>query len=259
MNTAIRVSVATSTLLLLVSTAGGMLARADAAAPTSATAVVATQTPVSSATRPPPTEGLPPTPGPDTPTPPTPALPEEGGPQGGVLGGHMFSDDDGDGKRSAGDSAVVAGVGIDRILSDSSDLGPRFFSATTDLKGYWEVRGLPDGRYRVSWLPPVRDPADLAKSIPPPEDVVLDPEHTARLSIHIVDIVKSNRILDIDFGIPHQNPVSGAAGTRTRLPNTGAGDRGGLSANEFVLFGGLAASAVLALGLAVARRRTAHR
>jgi hypothetical protein len=200
-----------------------------------------------------PTEESPSTPGPPS---PTPALPEDGGPPGGVLGGYLYSDDDGDGKRSAGDSPVSTQVLVERIPTDSTDLTARNFSADADVKGRWEVRGLADGRYRVSWAPPLRDPADLERSIPPPTDIVLDPEHTVRLPNRIVEIVKANRILDINFGMPHQNPVPGAP--QPQLPNTGAGDGGGVSANEAVLFAGLAASAALALGLAAGRRKSAR-
>ncbi len=229
-------------------------AQAAATAPLSPTAVVATPPSPSTTRVVTATEPLPPTPGPDT---PTPALPEQGGPAGGVLGGHLFSDEDGDGKFSPADSPVSTGVNVARIPSDSTDLAPGFFSADADAKGYWEVRGLADGRYRVTWGPPVRNAADLEKSIPPPTDIVLNPEHTVRLPNRIVEVVKANRILDINFGIPHQDPVFG--GARPQLPNTGAGAGAGVSANEFVLFGGLAASAALALGLALARRKTIRR
>lgn len=200
------------------------------------------------------TEAMPPTPGPPT---PTPALPEQGGPAGGVLGGYLFIDDVGNGARSAGDGVVAgASVYVERLPRDASDIGPTLFGAVSDVRGYWDVRALPDGRYRVSWDPPVRDPADLARAIPPAADIVVSPLQTLHRPSRIVEIRNANRILNIDFGMPPQSPVIGSV--KPQLPRTGTGGGRAVTANEIVLFAGLAASAALGLGLVVRRRRGAR-
>src|SRR5207237_8139147 len=112
------------------------------------------------------TTPLPPTPGPPT---ATPALPEEGGPPGGVLGGYVYLDTDGDGRRSAGDSTVSdASVNVARIISDRSGTGRLGFYTLTDNRGHWEVRGVPDGTYVVSRAPSARDPSFAPRPVPPP-------------------------------------------------------------------------------------------
>jgi hypothetical protein len=69
-----------------------------------------------------------------------------------------------------------------------------------------------------------------------------------------VEVVKANRTLDIDFGMPAQFPVAGGNGTAARLPNTGQGG-GRLGSPSFLLLGGsLVASLLLASGIAWSRR-----
>lgn len=190
------------------------------------------------------------TPGPPL---PTSALPEEGGPPGGVLGGYVYTDDDGDGRRSAGDSTTVGTIlvrGVDLVGGGY----PYLFTVQTDVRGYWELRGVPDGHFEVLFDPPLRDPADLARTIPPARVVTIGRDTVTR-AVREVEVVKANRILDIDFGIPVQFPVAAGNGAAPRLPNTGGGGGSMRQAPLLLLAGALALSLLLAAGIARSRRR----
>jgi hypothetical protein len=150
----------------------------------------------------------PPTPGPPT---PTPALPEEGGPPGGVISGFLFVDSDGSGSRSEGDLPVGDTVLVYLVNEGGQILDTR--SALTGAEGKWEVRALADGRYRIVWQPPLRDPADLARTIPPAEEVQLTPLESVMAVTQIVEIVDGSRVTEVEFGIPSQTPIA--------MPSTG--------------------------------------
>ncbi|HYM16829.1 MAG TPA: hypothetical protein VEZ14_14855 [Dehalococcoidia bacterium] len=243
----------------------GSGARADAQAPVTgaATAATASATPavtpgtaVSSPTatitvRPtPPPEPAPPTPGPPT---ATPQLPEQGGPPGGVLGGHLYVDNDGSRSYTPGDTPAGGGVGVNPIVDGSLRGG---YTATGDTTGYWEVRALPDGLYRVGWDASGLPAHEWPLTTPPVETINLNPldtihDNTVHVITRVVEIRGANRILDINFGIPLQSPVFGAGGA-PRLPATGSG---GGAADAVLLYVALGASVVLALGGVVLRRR----
>jgi hypothetical protein len=196
-----------------------------------------------------------PTPFPDDtaipPTPPlptaTPLLPEEGGPAGGVLGGHTYVDTDGDRTRSAGDG-VSGGTIIVELIGSGGEAADRR-SAVTDVTGGWQVRSLPDGTYRVLWEPPV-PPELYAETIPPAEPIALSPITTVYRVIASVEISGANRVLDIDFGVPHQPPVAGAA----QLPSAGQGGESDVIPTGLLA---LVLMGAAALGLCIAIRRTA--
>lgn len=195
-------------------------------------------------------EPLPPTPGPPE---PTPRLPEDGGPPGGVIGGHIYIDKDGSGSFTAGDATPGGTIEIFRIYERQFDYEPEGhdlrFSAQTDESGYWERRALPDGRYRVMWDAPVRDPANLARTIPPAERIALDPITTVTRVQRIVEIRGANRVYDIDMGMPDEGPVFGGG---VRLPSTGTGGDG---SGAPALLLAIAGAGSLALATAVALRR----
>lgn len=195
------------------------------------------------------TEPMPATPGPPE---PTPRLPEEGGPPGGVLGGHIYIDEDDSGSFTRVDTTPGGTIEVFRIYERQFDYEPEGhdlrFSAQTDESGYWERRALPDGRYRVMWDAPVRDPANLARTIPPAERIALDPITTVTRVQRIVEIRDANRIFDIDMGMPDEGPVFGGG---VQLPSTGQGDGSGAPA----LLLAIAGAGSLALATAVALRR----
>ncbi len=182
------------------------LATASASTGT-ATEPVATVTPIPSAT-----EELPPRPGSPT---PTPALPEEGGPPGGVLGGHLYIDNDASGSLTPGDGTPGGTVIVDALDSDGRTV--HGYGAATDTSGVWQIRALPDGAYRVRWDPPVPE-SQWPLTIPPVQAIVLNPIETVHAVTRTVEISGASRILDIDFGIPKQQPVAGGG-----LPSTGTG------------------------------------
>ena len=186
----------------------------------------------------------------------TPALPEEGGPPGAVLGGHLYIDQDGSRSLTAGDTAAPATVYIDLL----DDTGTRLLNEAvqSDISGRWEIRAILPGTYRISWVPPLTDPkpADLARTIPPAAPIILSPLTTVTRPSRIVQVKDSERILNIDFGMPPQSQAIGSA--KPQLPRTGAGGGRGVTANEIILFVGLAVSTALGLGLVVRRRRGAH-
>ena len=227
---------------------GSITPSASAAAP---------DTPVAMSTaRPtPPPEPIPPTPGPPT---PTPALPEEGGPSGGVLAGHLYVDMDRSGSLTPGDRPMGGGVSAKGL--DLVDGGyPYLFAGTADRAGRWEIRGVPDGHYRVMWDASFLPKDQWPLTIPPVETINLNPADTIHDNIvHVitrtVEIKGANRILDIDFGIPPQPSVPGAS-RAPQLPATGTG--GGSIESLWLLYTVIALSAALGLGGAsLVRRRT---
>lgn len=198
-----------------------------------------------------PTEEPPATPGPPSPTPP---LPEEGGPAGGVIGGHLYIDENANGRRDEGEGTTGGTIQVD-LLTESGETSPTGYVVATDATGYWEARALLDGSYRVLWEPQLRDRASLAHTTPPVQRIVINPNLTISGVVRIVVLKGANRVLDVDFGSPPEPPVAGA---RVQLPATGNTASGGVSANEIVLIAGLGASFVLALGLALRRRKRAR-
>jgi len=202
----------------------------------------------------PPPEPIPPTPGPPS---PTPALPEEGGPPGGVLGGHVYVDEDGSRSFTTGDRAAGGGVGVNPIVDGSLRGG---YGGSVDAAGRWEVRALPDGVYRVSWDASGLPEDQWPLTTPPVETINTNPadtihDNTIHVITRVVEIKGANRILDIDFGIPPQRPAVGA-NAAPQLPSTGSG--GGGTASLALLYVAIGASAALGLG-GVALRRRANR
>lgn len=189
------------------------------------------------------------TPPPNT---PTPTLPEEGGPPGGVLGGHLYIDQNGNGARDEGEGTtggVVSLRGLDLVDGGHAYI----FGAASDISGYWEFRAVPDGSYQVYWQPPIPDD-QLGKTIPPAESLTLTPNLTIRAIARTVEIKGANRILDIDFGVPPQAPL---AGSRVQLPGTGAKGSGSSSASAWLVASALAIC-FAALGVATIVRRRAR-
>lgn len=223
-----------------------------ATSPQATTTVGATATP--SPTRTPTSELPPPTPPRATPTPagepppptppratPTPALPEEGGPPGGVIAGHLYMDSDGSGDLSAADQPLGYSVMIDAI-DDEGQILPAGYVVASDETGRWQVRSVPDGRYRVWWEPPVA-PDQLGQAMPPAETIVINPRLTVVAATRIVTIKGASRVLDIDFGIPYQYPV---AVPGVRLPTAGSGASRGFDVSWWLL------ATVLSLSLGIA-------
>ena len=210
---------------------------------------VQTQTPSSVSPSPSPAASV--TPLPPTVPPPTatPELPEEGGPPGGVLGGFLFEDTDGSGNRSAGDSPVVSTINVDRL--DESGVRVEVYHALADVTGFWTVRALPDGQYRVVWDPPLRDPSDLSRTLPPAQSIVLNPNETIVRVVRTATISGASRNLSLDLGIPFQEPVPAAP--PIVAPNTGDGGNAGTSWT----LGALAAAIALSIGGAILLGRRA--
>ena len=177
-----------------------------------------------------PTERPPATLGPAT---PTPELPEEGGPAGGVISGTLYADLDGDRSRSEGDGAIPGSVvGIERI--DDQGVAVEGDGVTSDGNGHWERRSLPDGRYRVTWEPPI-DPKLYSQTIPPAETIVVNPRLTIQRVTQIVEIRGANHVAGVDFGIPRPIPVAGVS-----LPSSGTGTNAGEIARAWLLAGAMA-------------------
>src|SRR5581483_1459956 len=172
-----------SSFILAATPVPSVQSRTPSPAPATPTAVT-TSTP----------EVIPPTPGPPS---PTPALPEQGGPQGGVLSGHLYVDSDQNGKYSAGDSPVGGTVIIDS-LDGAGNVLPTGYSAATDESGRWELRALPDGTYRVRWDPPVPQ-EQWSRTIPPVVAIALNPNETIHAVAQTVQIHGASRVLNIDF------------------------------------------------------------
>src|SRR5438105_1251397 len=182
---------------------------------------------------------------PSTPPPPTPTprLPEEGGPPGGVLGGHLYVDNDGSRSFAPGDS-VWGGLVLADLL-DSDGRSVALFGSAGDASGTWQIRALADGVYRLTFDPQIPS-EQMSLTIPP---ATLDPVTNRALMVRTVEIRNANRILDIDFGVPPQSPAISAQAPR--LPSTGKGGGSWGNPNNVLLLVGLGASAVLAGGLAV--------
>jgi len=107
------------------------------------------------------------------------------------------------------------------------------------------------------WNPPVRNPADLARTIPPAQQVVINPMLTVTRVVRTAEILDANRVADLDMGMPAQQP----AGNQTvRPPRTGTGESSGSPHAAYILLTGLLLTSATALGLAfgqrVSRRRT---
>jgi hypothetical protein len=180
-------------------------------------------------------------------------LPEDGGPPGGVLGGFLFEDSDGSGSRSSGDAPVVGTVIVDRL--DESGVIIDAYSTLADATGFWTVRALPDGNYRVLWEPPLRDQADLSRTIPPAQSIVLNPNLTIVRVVRTASVVGANRTLDLDLGIAAQAPVPAAP--PIAAPNTGQG--GGASSAWALGALGVAIALSIAGGILLARRAALRR
>jgi len=231
-------------LLITAITAGCLFAGAltfaaaagAAATPVAGTATAAATQPALTPTpQPTATEEIPPTPGPPT---ATPQLPEEGGPPGGVLSGHIYTDEDGSKSYTAGDTTIGGTIIID-VLDGSGNLLPGGYAAATDVTGAWQVRSIPDGFYRVRWEPHLAK-EEWPLTIPPVQTIVLSPFTTVYSIAHMVEVRDANRITGIDFGIPKRPlPQQGI-----ELPRTG-----GRSGGSPWLPAGLSA---LALGIALA-------
>jgi len=231
--------------LLITAITGGCLvagalafaaAAGAAATPVAGTATAAATQPALTPTpQPTATEEIPPTPGPPT---ATPQLPEEGGPPGGVLSGHIYTDEDGSKSYTRGDTTIGGTIIVDRVDSDGN-LHASEYAVATDVTGAWQVRALPDGRYRVRWDPQLPK-AEWPLTIPPVETIVLNPIETIHEITRTVEVRDANRIAGIDFGIPKRPlPQQGI-----ELPRTG-----GRSGGSPWLPAGLSA---LALGIALA-------
>lgn len=190
-------------------------------------------------------EPLPPTMGPAT---ATPALPEEGGPSGGVLSGHLYVDNDRSNTRSEGDGALPGTVLIELVDEPNALF---FTGASADERGLWESRALPDGRYRLIWEPPVRDPADLKGTIPPAEEIQIDERTQAVRVVLFAEVRGASRTYDLDMGIPYQPPL---AGPPIHAPNTGEGGSGVGNASTWAFVLGFGAAAVLLIAIARTRR-----
>jgi hypothetical protein len=172
-----------------------------------------------------------------------------------VLGGHLYVDSDGSRSYSQGDDPASGGAVVDRLENGSPVAG---YGALVDATGFWEVRALPDGVYRVMWEPSPRLPEDQwPLTIPPMETINLEPQDTVHNNtVHVitrtVEIKGANRILDIDFGIPPQPPALGSGG-EPQLPSTGTGSGG--VANVVVLYIVVGGALTLALGGLLWQRR----
>lgn len=201
-----------------------------------------------------PSEPLPSTPGPPS---PTPRLPEEGGPPGGVLGGNIYIDKDDSGSFTPGDTSPGGTLEVFRVYERQFDYEtPGYdllFTTYTNDSGYWEQRALPDGTYRVMWDAPLRDKANLARTIPPAEQVVINPLLTLTRVTRLVEVRNASRTLDIDMGMPDEGPVFGGG---VQLPSTGTGG-GGAGAPAVLLGVAGAGSLALAAAMALRRRRAA--
>lgn len=197
-----------------------------------------------------PTEDLPPTPGPP---PPTPLLPEDGGPAGGVAGGHLFIDSNGDGTRSAADQPIVGvTILVYRINQAEDGALVGWAGSTADAEGNWQLRALPDGLYRALWQPSLRDEALLAQTIPPAEKVVLNPTQTFTSVTLVFEIKGANRVLDLDMGIPKEGPIVERAAST--LPES-AGDEGGGYGIQLALLAAAIAACIVAASFFTLRRR----
>lgn len=187
-------------------------------------------------------EPAPPTPGPPS---PTPRLPEEGGPPGGIIAGHLYVDSDGSRSRTPGDGAAEGSIVIDRL---AGRVPVAAYAASGDATGFWEVRGLPDGEYRVMWQPPIPN-ALLSQTIPPATTIVLNPIDTIRRVTAFVTIRGANRVTNIDFGIPSQAPAVGV-----QMPSTGGASGGQASPPWPIVAASLVLGGTLALGLFLSKK-----
>lgn len=199
------------------------------------------------------------TPPPPPPPTATPLLPEEGGPPGGVIGGFLYSDDDADGVRSPGDRLLVGSqVFVDILDTENRIIEDHFIIDTlvayADETGFWQMRALKEGRYRVRWEPPVPDEF-IVWANPALESVVLSPGRTGYpadtrfAAVRVIEVRADSRVLNIDFGIRARPAVAG-------VPSAGTGGGTNSQAVSFVLVGALATSIAAGLLTALLRRRT---
>jgi hypothetical protein len=103
----------------------------------------------------------------------------------------------------------------------------------------FEVRALPDGDYRVIWIPPF-PPEVIVEVTPPLQDVGFRRNETIRASVQTAPIRNASRVLDLEFTV-RTVPVPSTGGVT--LPDTG----GGRSTSDAI---GLAFAAALVLGFA---------
>jgi hypothetical protein len=155
---------------------------------------------------------------------------------------------DNDGSRSFTSGDTPAGGGVSVRLVYGASMGNFAASLLVDVHtGRWELRAVPPGTYRVAWGAPLRDPADLARTIPRATSYQVTDRESAFGPNQFVTVNDSQRILNIDFGMPKQAPVVGAS-----LPSTG---RGGVSHSSVGLAITAAALALAGAGAALLARR----
>jgi hypothetical protein len=180
---------------------------------------------------------------------PSPSLPEEGGPPGGVISGRLYVDEDGSRSLTSQDGPAAGGVSIDQIDDAGNAIVGEGVEA--DANGFWQRRALPDGRYRVSWEPPIA-PELYSQTIPPAETIVVNPNLTIQRVVSIVEITNANRVTDVNFGMPAPTPSTGGIAA----PDTGRGTSGTGNAS-FAALGIALALAIFGAGILTVRRRRA--
>jgi hypothetical protein len=152
-------------------------------------------------------------------------------------------DDSGD--LSAADAGIRGTVLVERISADG--FVESIHDAQSDDEGHWEVRGLPDGTYRVRWDPPIADD-ELAFTIPPGQTLRLDERETVTVVTTTVTITGGARLMDVNFGVPRRTAVAFAPA----LPASGTGPSDTVTSRN--LAGALLIAGVVAAGIVITRR-----